>query len=259
MAITIGNNATARSSSGPASSFILNVPSGLSTASDGYEIVFANWSDNNGNNTITLTGGGIGSYTTHLSANANANGSIHGNIFLASRLPAASPASATSTSSGPYPSQHYIGYRLALTGVDQTTPFDVAIGGSPNQGTWAPLTAVPTMTASGITTTTANALVFAWFGVPMAIGDPDTMSTPSGWTKLYALESNTYNLAPSLAIYYKVQASPGATGDCVCDTGAGSPNDDRNWIAGQFALKPSSGGGGDDGPIYVPRIRLIGF
>lgn len=129
------------------------------------------------------------------------------------RTASSEPASYTVTQSGSSTASAYIlSYRNASIDVMGTL-------GSPADPSVAP----------SITTTADDAYVFYFVANPGQ--SSNTYSTPTGFTPLV---SDTDGTAPSSAIFYKVQATAGATGTASSDIGSGLP------LSLQFSIIPTT-------------------
>lgn len=245
MAIAVGSHSTYRSGGSTGTSMPLSVPSGLSADSGGYELVVAG-PGGMSSVTISISGGGTGSYTTHHSGRMGGGAEVRGCYFVASREPAASPAEATVSWSSPYPNVVRVGFRLALSGVDQADPIN-AISAAPDEGTTS-VSASPVATAEAITTDEDNCLAIAW--ADFSIGElGETVSVSGGWTLIDA--EDAFDEGPLIAMAYKVVPSAGTTGDCTFTRAGTNASSTRAWAAGQIAFKPVEGGP----PPFVSRPR----
>lgn len=112
-----------------------------------------------------------------------------------------------------------------FSGVDTTTPSDVAA--SSNTGTST------TLTATGITTVTNGAMVLSSFVLNLT-GDSYSISTPSGMTLIQESEVSIVNLEA----HYVEQATAGATGDKTSTLETSGPS----YASILWALRPSSSG-----------------
>jgi hypothetical protein len=175
----------------------VNVPS----STDNGDLMILSVISNSGSNTWTTPSG----WTVWRS---NFNGRA---IYY--RTASSEPASYTITQSNSATSSGYIlSYRNATIDV---------------MGTYSGFTS-PSI-APSITTTANNAYVFYFIGSPGQANN--TFSTPTGFTPLV---SDTDGTNPSSAIFYKVQATAGATGTASSTPAAGLP------ASIQFSIIPTT-------------------
>lgn len=108
-----------------------------------------------------------------------------------------------------------------VTGHDAGTPMDATPSGNGGNGT--------TVTATGITTVTADTILFFQAGTNSGTY---LCSLPTGFTNLYGPGSGT----PRFRVAYKAQAATGATGDVTGTLGSA-----RDWDAILSAIRPDTG------------------
>lgn len=135
-----------------------------------------------------------------------------------------------------------IAIALRISGADGTTFLDVARSVNSGSGT--------TITATGLTTVTANTLLIALVGRDNASGPWFTPVT-SGWTE--HVDDGTGGGATSgagAAIMHKTQASAGSTGNFE-GTLTSAP-----WVAFMIAVRPAAGGGGSEAIAILGKVQV---
>jgi len=125
-----------------------------------------------------------------------------------------------------------------FTGVDTTTPIDVA-------GTWSADQSGSTVTIPSITTLTANAW---WVSIGVdAVGQLNASSFPAGWTQ----RARTSITIAMYVVNTKALTAAGATGTATYSrTGAS-----QTHILLGLALRESGAGAG--GATFVPKITIV--
>ena len=127
------------------------------------------------------------------------------------------------------PANGAVGAIVRFSGVDTSTPFDPsAASGSIGSGNTGDSS---TLTADGLTTTTAPTRVVAFFG----FDDNSVFSTPGGMAERYELLVDMPNDDLGIAADDTVQSSAGSTGDKVSNSGG-----DAQWVAQLVALRAAT-------------------
>lgn len=139
-----------------------------------------------------------------------------------------------------------IGYSLAYTGVDNTTPMDAAAVGQVNASS-------TTVTVPSITTVTANAWLVAFFDWYDTIGGPlPTWSSVFGTSRVDgSFDGSTFNASFDINATDAAQAVAGASGTKTATASIAATS-----FGILAALRPSSGGAAPAQPYDLPHSPL---
>lgn len=140
-----------------------------------------------------------------------------------------------------------VGFSLAYTGVDNTTPMDAAAVGQANASS-------TTVTAPSITTATANAwlvAVFDWYDPP---GGPlPTWSAVFGTSRVIgSFDASTFSTSLAANATDAAQAGAGASGTKTATVSVAAAN-----IGMLVALRAAGGGGGATTRPRKPVVKLV--
>lgn len=139
-----------------------------------------------------------------------------------------------------------IGFSLAYTGVDNTTPMDAAAVGQANASS-------TTVTAPSITTATANAWLVAVFDWYDPAGGPlPTWSAVFGTSRVIgSFDASTFSASLDANATDAAQAGAGASGTKTATVSVAAAN-----IGMLVALRPAGGGGGATIRPSKPVVKL---